>query len=121
MRLMGYAAVHAGNLVRARVLMRESLIGNTNLQNLGGQLACLVGMAQCSLAEKDAEEAVRLCTLARRTLQEKDLKFHEPDEVAFEEVLKQCKKKLGKSRYESLYKQGESLSLEDALGQLMKQ
>lgn len=34
LRLMGYAAVHAGNLVRAQVLMRESLIGNINLQNL---------------------------------------------------------------------------------------
>lgn len=121
MRLMGYAAVHAGNLVRAQVLMRESLIGNTNVQNLGGQLACLVGMAQCSLAEEDAEQAVRLCTLARRNMQEKALKFHEPDEIAFEEILKQCKKKLGKSRFESSYKQGESLRLEDVLPQLMKQ
>jgi predicted ATPase/DNA-binding XRE family transcriptional regulator len=119
MRLMGYAAIHAGNLVRARVLMRESLIGNTNLRNLGGQLACLVGKAQCSLAEKDAQEAVRLCALAHKYMQEKNLKFHKPDEIAFEAVLKQCKKKLGKVRYESSYKQGETLRLEDTMTQLL--
>ena len=120
LRIMGYAAIHAGNVVRARVLMRESLIGNTNLQNLNGQLACLVGMAQCSLAEKDVQEAVVLCMLAHKYRQEKNLRFHEPDEVAFEAVLKQCKRKLGKSRYESSYKQGESLKLEDILLHLMK-
>ena len=119
LRIMGYAAVHAGNLVRARVLLRESLIGNTNLQNLEGQLACLVGMAQCSLAEKDAQEAVMLCALAHRYRQEKNLKFHEPDEVTFEAVLKQSKKKLGKARYELSYKQGESLKMEDTFSRLM--
>jgi predicted ATPase len=120
LRIMGYAAVQAGNLVRARVLMRESLIGNASLQNLGGQLACLVGMAQCSLAEKDVQEAVMLCALAHNYRQEKNLKLHETDELAFESVLKQCKKKLGKARYESSYKQGQSLKLEDTLLQLMK-
>ncbi len=120
LRIMGYAAIHAGNLVRARVLMRESLIGNYNLHNLKGQLACLVGMAQCSLVEQDIQEAVLLCALVHRYGQEKNLKFHEPDEVAFEAILKQCKRKLGKSRYESSYKHGESLKLEDTLLQLMK-
>ena len=119
MRLMGYAAVHAGNLVRARVLMRESLIGNTNLQDLGGQLACLVGMAQCSLAENAVQEAVMLCTLAHRYMDEAKLKFHKSDEVAFEAILKQCKKKLGKAGYESSCKQGETLRLEDTLLWLM--
>jgi predicted ATPase len=119
MRLMGYAAVQAGNLIRARVLMRESLIGNTNLQNLREQLACLVGFACCSLAEKDVQEATSLSALADRYRRENNLKFREPDEVAFEAVLKQCKKKLGKSRYESSYKMGESLKLEDILLRLM--
>jgi len=119
MRLMGYAAVHAGNLVRARVLMRESLIGNTDLQDLGGQLACLVGMAQCSLAENAVQEAVMLCMLARRYMDEAKLKFHKPDEVAFKAILKQCKNKLGKAGYESSCKQGETLRLEDTLLRLM--
>ncbi len=120
LRIMGYAAIQAGNLVRARVLMRESLLGNTNLQNLGGQLACLVGMAQCSLAEKDVELAVNLCALAHRYSQEKNLKFPEPDEVAFEAVLKGCKKKLGKARYELAYEHGENLSMADTLFRLTK-
>jgi hypothetical protein len=121
LRLMSYAAIQAGNLVRARVLMRESLIGNANLQNLRGQLCCLVGMAQCSLAEKQVQEAVKLCGLAHRFMDEKNLKLDEPDEVAFEQVLRAGKKKLGKARYEAAYKQGKSLKLEDTLLQLMNQ
>jgi predicted ATPase len=121
LRLMGYAAIQAGNLVRARVLMCESLIGNINLQNWREQLACLVGLAQCSLAEKDTQEAVRLCTLARRQMRVKGLKLHELDVLALEAVLKQCKKKLGKSRYELLRKQGEALKLDTILQQVMKQ
>ena len=119
LRIMGYAAVQAGNLVRARVLMRESLVGNMTLQDLREQLACLVGMAQCSLAEKRVEEAVTLCALAESYRQEKNLQFHEPDEVALEAVLKPSKKKLGKARYESFYKQGETLKLEDTLLRLL--
>ena len=121
LRLMGYAAVHAGNLVRARVLMRESLIGNVNLQNLREQLACLVGMAYCALVGNDAEQAVRLCALAAVHKQEKAFHFHEPDKVAFEAVLKECKRQLGKSRYEGSYKQGQALDLDGALARLMKE
>jgi hypothetical protein len=120
LRIMGYAAVHAGNLVRARVLMRESLIGNTNLQDFRGQLAGLVGVAHCALAEKDMQEAVTLCALVHKCRREKNLQFDEPDEVAFEAVLKRSKKELGKARYESFYKQGESLILEDTLLRLLK-
>ena len=111
LRMMGYAAIQAGNLVRARVLMHESLKGNANLQNLEGQLACLIGIAQCSLAEKDAKRAVSLCALAERHRREKNFKFAEPDEAAFEAILKQSRKKLGKTMYESVYQQGEALTL----------
>jgi predicted ATPase len=120
LRMMGYAAIHAGNLARARVLMRESLIGNVSLQNLAGQAGCLVGLAQCSLAEQDVQEAVTLCALTDNYRREKKFKFQEPDEVAFEAVLKQCKKKLGRARYESAYKHGEAIKIEDTFLRLMK-
>jgi len=121
LRIMGYASIHANNLVRARVLLRESLVGHTNLQDLGGQLACLIGMAQCFLTEKDAKKAVSLCALAESLRREKNLKFNEPDEVALETVLKRSKKKLGGATYELAYKQGEALNLKDTLLELMTQ
>jgi len=120
MRIMGYAAIHAGNLVRAQVLMRESLIGSTNLQDTGGQLACLVGMAQCALTQGDSQQAVTLCALAERCLQENNRMLPEPDQVALESVLKQSKKKLGASTFNSAYQQGEVLNLESTLSQLVK-
>jgi len=119
LRMMGYAAIHAGNLVRARVLMRESLLGYTNLEDRGGQLACLIGMAQCFLAGKDVKQAVSLCALAERDRLEKNLEFLEPDKAAFEYVLKQSKKKLGNSKYELTYNQGEALNLESTLWGLL--
>lgn len=119
LRLMGYAAVRAGNLMRARVLMRESLITNLNMSNTRGQLACLVGLAHCSLAEKNPQEALQLCALAESEARERDLEFQEPDEIEFEAILKQCKKKLGKAKYESSYERGRSLNLEETLQRLM--
>ena len=121
LRLMGYAAIHAGNLVRAQVLMRESLIGNVNLQNLREQLACLVGIAYCTLVEEGCEQAVRLCALADLHRRANAFHFHQPDEVALETALKECKRRLGKSRYKSSYKQGETLDLGSTLASLMKE
>jgi tetratricopeptide (TPR) repeat protein len=120
LRIMGYAAVRAGNVVRAQVLMRESLIGNTSLQDLREQLACLIGMAQFFLAEKNAKKAVILCALVDSYRRENNLKFREPDEVALKEVLKQSKKQLGSSRYELAYKQGETTNLQNTLLELMR-
>jgi tetratricopeptide (TPR) repeat protein len=116
LRIMGYAAIHAGNLVRARVLLRESLIGHTNLQDVTGQLACLAGMAGCALEEGDAQWAVRLCALAERHRREKGLKLHELDEAAFEAVLKQ----LGKGRHDPWWREGEALKLDVTLLKLME-
>jgi tetratricopeptide (TPR) repeat protein len=120
LRMMGYAAIHAGNLVRARVLMRESLLGYTNLEDISGQLSCLIGMAQCFLAEKDVRKAVHVCALVEKHRREKNLTFLEPDESIFEDVLNQSKKKLGKSKFESAFKEGEALTLEVTLWELMK-
>ena len=121
LRLMGYAAVHAGNLVRARVLMRESLIAETRLQSLPGQLASLIGLAQCSLAEQDVQRAIELCALVDRYKREKSLTFHESDEVAFTAILKRGKKQLRKSGFESAFERGGTLNLGATLHGLMNQ
>jgi len=120
LRLMGYAAIHAGNLVRARVLMRESLIGNVNLQDLREQLACLVGIAYCARVEDNWEQAVRLCALSDRRKRENAFHLREPDVLAFEATLKEGKRELGTSRYESSYKQGRALDLESTIALLME-
>jgi hypothetical protein len=102
------------------VLLRESLIGHTNLQEVTGQLACLVGMARCALEDGDAQWAVMLCALVERHRREKGLKLHELDEAAFEAVLKQCRRQLGKARHDPWWKEGEALKLDVTLLKLME-
>jgi tetratricopeptide (TPR) repeat protein len=119
LRMMGYSAIHAGNLVRARVLMRESLIGNYTIADAPGQLACLVGMAYCDLAEQDQKSAVRLCALAETHREQQGSNFMEPDTIVSEDIRKQCKKKLGKAAYEVAYQEGQALKLESILMRLM--
>jgi hypothetical protein len=51
---------------------------------------------------------------------EKNLQFHAPDQVTFEAILKQSKKKLGKSKYESAYKNGDIFNLDETTLRLMK-
>ena len=119
LRMMGYSAIHAGNLVRARVLVRESLIGNYAIADTLGQLACLVGLAYCDLAENDHKSAVRLCALAETNRAQNNFDFLEPDAITMEDVLKPCKKKLGKAVYEAAYQEGQALRLESTLMKLM--
>jgi len=119
LRMMGYSAIQAGNLVRARVLMRESLIGNYNIADTLGQLACLVGMANCDLAEQDHKSAVRLSALADTQREKHGFTFLEPDAITLEDVLKHGKKKLGKTVYETAYQEGQALKLESMLIRLM--
>jgi len=119
LRMMGYSAIHAGNRVRARVLVRESLIGNYAIADILGQLACLVGMAYCDLAEQDPKSAVRLCALAETQREQQGLHFLEPDAIISDDIQKQCKKKLGKAGYEAAWQEGQALKLESTLMKLM--
>jgi tetratricopeptide (TPR) repeat protein len=119
LRMMGYSAIHAGNRVRARVLVRESLIGNYAIADILGQLACLVGMAYCDLAEQDPKSAVRLCALAETQREQQGLHFLEPDAIVSDDIQKQCKKKLGKAGYEAAWQEGQALKLESTLMKLM--
>ena len=119
LRMMGYSAIHAGNVVRARVLVRESLIGNYAIDDKLGQLACLVGMANCDSAEKDFKSAVILCALAETQREKNNFSFLEPDAISMEAILKQSKKKLGKAVYEAAYQEGQSIKLESILMKLM--
>ncbi|MCI0554438.1 MAG: tetratricopeptide repeat protein [Anaerolineae bacterium] len=120
MRMMAYAALHAGDTPRARVLIRESLTGNRRLEHIPGQLACVVAFAKCSLAEKDAKKAVSLCALIETRMKADGVKLMEPDVKALQEALTQGKKKLGRSAYESAYAEGKSLQLEDEIMKLLR-
>jgi len=119
LRMMGYAAIHAGNLARARILIQESLRGNRGLRDIPGQLACVVATARCALAEKDSKKAVSFCALIESRIHADGVKLMEPDVKALEEALAQGKKKLSKAAYESAYKEGQAMNLEDEIMKLM--
>ncbi len=119
LRMMGYAAIHAGNLARARILIQESLKGNRGLEDIPGQLACVVAAAKYALAEKDAKKAVSLCALIESRITADGVKLLEPDMKTLQEVQAQGKKKLGKAAYESACKHGQSMKLDDEIMKLM--
>ncbi len=119
LRMMGYAAIHARNLVRARVLIQESLKDNRGLEDIPGQLACLVAFAKCALEDKDAKNAISLCALIETRMEVDGVQLLEPDVKALQEVLTQGKKKLGKAIYESAYKEGRAMKLDDEIMKLL--
>ena len=119
MRMMGYAAIHAGNFVRARVLIQESLRGNRSLEDIPGQFACVIAFARCYIEEKDFKRAVSLCAQIETLMNRDNIKLMEPDLKALREVLTQGKKKLGKSNYETAYAEGKSLSLDEQIMKLL--
>ena len=119
LRMMGYAAIQAGNLVRARILIQESLRGNRALEDIVGQLACLVAAAKCALAEKDIKKAVSLCALIESRIRMDGVQLMEPDVKAMQDVFMQAKRKLGDDDYEDAYQSGQSIKLDDEIMKLM--
>jgi len=119
LRMMGYAAIQAGNLVRARALMRESLAGAYTFEDLPGQMGCFIGIAACDSSDGNFANAVKLCALAQKTIETNGLILSEPDQLAFESVHKQGIQKLKKSGFEASQKDALKLNLENVLQDLM--
>lgn len=121
LRMMGYAAIHAGNLVRARILIQESLKSNRALEDVSGQLACIVAMANCFIVEDDVKKSVLLCALIESQINKDAVKLLEPDAKALQYVLGKGKQKLGKAAYESTCEEGQSMKLDDEIMKLLKE
>jgi len=102
LRLMGYAAIHAGDLVRARVLIRESLTGAQALGDASGQLAGVTAFARCYLVEENVKQAVTLCALVEGSMNGIGVELPEIDLQVLQDVLQTGQKKL-KAGYESIY------------------
>jgi predicted ATPase len=119
LRMMGYAAIHAGNFVRARVLIQESLKGNRSIEDIAGQCACMVAFARCLFEEKDYKTAISYCSLIELLMERDNIRLLEPDMKALQDVLIQGKKKVSKSIFESAYAAGKSLSLDEQIMKLM--
>jgi tetratricopeptide (TPR) repeat protein len=119
LRMMGYAAIHAGNFVRARVLIQESLKGNRNMEDIAGQCACVVAFARCYFEGKEFKKAISLCALIEMLMNRDNIQLLEPDLKALQEVLTQGKKKVTKSVFESAYAERKSLSLDEQIMKLM--
>jgi hypothetical protein len=117
--MMGYAAVHAGNFVRARVLIQESLKGNRSIEDIAGQCACIVAFARCLFEEKDYKTAISYCSLIEMLMERDNITLLEPDMKALQDVLTQGKKKVSKSIFESAYTAGKSFSLDEQIMKLM--
>lgn len=121
LRMMGYAAMNAGNLVRARILLQESLKGNRTLEDISGQLACVVAMANCFIAKEETKKAVSLCALIESRMNKDGVNLLEPDVKALQKVFEEGTRKLGKTAYKSAYEEGQSMKLDDEIMKLLKE
>ena len=117
LRMMGYAAVQAGNVIRARSLIRESLKGNHALGYVLGQLACLIALATCDMKEGNIKKAMTIAGLAEHYLQTEPQSLMEPDSMALERLLALGKEKLGKKLFDHTRTQGQWLKMEDVIAQ----
>ena len=117
LRMMGYSAIHARNMIRARTLILESLKGNRGQGHVLGQLACLIALATCEMMEENATKAVTLAGLAENQVQAETESLLEPDAIALAHLLTKGKEKLGKKIFEQTLRQGRSLRMETVVAQ----
>jgi tetratricopeptide (TPR) repeat protein len=115
LRMMGYSAIHAGNLIRARSLILASLRGNRAQGHIPGQLACLIALGVCELAEGNVIKAVTFAGLAETYLQTEAQMLLEPDTMALDHLLVIGKENLGKELFDHALTQGEASRMEDLI------
>jgi non-specific serine/threonine protein kinase len=117
LRMMGYSAIQAGNAVRARSLIIESLKGNRALGHRPGQLACLIALGRCELSEGNVIKAVTFAGLAQNYLRTEPQTLMEPDTMALDFLLNLGKEKLGKELFDQTLTSGESSRMDDVIAQ----
>jgi len=113
LRMMGYSAIQARNVVRARSLIRESLNGNRAKDHLPGQLACLVAIGACELAQGNLEKATSYAALVENRLSAESISLMEPDAIALANLLAAGKNKLGGKTFKQIVEKSKSLRAED--------
>lgn len=117
LRMMGYSAIHAGNLVRARALITESLRGNRDQGHISGQLACLVALGTCESVEGNMQRAIGLATLVDNYLGAESQTLMEPDTAALSHLFRTGNEKLSKKLLEQALTYGRTLRLEDVISE----
>ena len=115
LRMMGYSAIQAGNIVRARNLIRESLNGNRAKDHLPGQLSCLVAIGACELAQGNLEKAISYAALVENRLNAESISLLEPDQIALANLLAAGKNKLGGKSFKQIVEKSKSLRAEDMI------
>jgi len=112
---MGYSAIKAGNLVRARNLIHDSLSRNRGQDHLPGQLACLVAIGACELAQENLEKAILYAALVENRLNAESLSLLEPDAIALANLLATGKNKLGAKSFKQIVEKSKGTRAEDMI------
>ncbi len=115
LRMMGYSAINAGNIIRARALIQESLKGNRGLDHLSGQLACLVAMGTCELAQDNVEKAITYAALVEDRIQSESISLMEPDTVALDKLINTGKNKLGDKSFKQIIEKSKNMRVEELI------
>jgi len=115
LRMMAYSAIQARNIVRARNLVRDSLNRNHEQDHLPGQLACLVAIGACELAQGNLEKAISYAALVENRLKAESISLLEPDTNALSDLLTTGKNKLGAKSFKQLVEKSKSIRAEDMI------
>ena len=117
LRMMGYSAIQAGNNIRARALILESLKGNRQQGHIAGQLACLIALGTCEMANGNVVKAVKLASLVDQSLQSETQSLMEPDAMALEDLLVKGREQLGKKVFEQTLAPDQTVQMDEVIKQ----
>ena len=117
LRMMAYAALHEGDLERARALCLESLKANYELGHVTGVLACLVTMADIELANDHPVVTAKLCAVVESQLEANSLALLEPDAKSLEYLQDAIEEQSRKKSILAAQEQGRKITLAEALAE----
>ncbi len=120
-RLMAYAALHTGEITKARSLCVESITRNHEMGE-GHEIGVTAGMitlAEIELTQKNYNSAIQLYHTAERFTKEFLFSFQEADALSYERVKKRLKSRQNPQKSKALLVEWKALTLDEVYQKIM--
>jgi tetratricopeptide (TPR) repeat protein len=114
---LGWVAIREGDWNRALAHLRESLEVRQEIGDKGGSAWCLERLAEIALFNGNREKAVRLLSAAGTLRISIGSVIDPADQEQYQKLLATLQTELGTSRFGTLWDEGHTLTLEEAVKQ----
>ncbi len=118
LRMLAYSALNRGDIQRARLYLKESLLGNQQISHKTGILARLIALAEIELVDKNIAQSSRLYAFVIIQLEQETLRLMEPDQFAMKRLASALSKRSVDKALKQIREETERTSFDELIKSL---